>query len=512
MSAARKAYRRLQPALRATVRTELLELRTKHGCLTRPDVCAKAAQLGVAERTVWRLAQELDDKGAPTGRTERFKLTDDHLAVIGATPNLRAAWTELRKSGHTVPGYVQWTRACRDADPAVLAGIRFGREALHEKQAYLLVESERRNAVWWIDHYYVPVKCQWRGYRNPLNPVMTTIMDDKSRAIIASVLWPKPPTDAESAAVVAKAVAGFTADGGGFVGGIPEVFRMDRSAELIGTVMTDRLLAMRIHPEPVRPRAGWEKGKLERWHLTLGLECWAVEAGWTGGPKNYDGKPMLTVSNGELPTDDVLRAHLAEWVEHYNTQREHDGLDGRKPLEVYLADQHPIRRCPDDLVRQAMLTITRKVRKEGVRHLDEPYTHPELTQHRDRTVTVAYLPDEPNFVDVELSTGWVRAKRHADLTVQDKDDLMRLRAEQERAATAITRAGKAARATRAAERDPAPEAAVATPTEDKPLGRKATKARAKTQAGVPALAVADNITVADMVGTPVVRRTGTDAS
>jgi len=352
-----------------------------------------------------------------------------------------------------VPGYVQWTRACRAVDPAVLAGVRFGREAMHEKQAYLLIDSGRRGQVWWIDHYYVPVDVRWPGFGNPVRPVQTTVMDDCTRLVVATVLWPKAPTAEQVVAAVARAVHGFVDPDGVRHAGAPATLRMDNGNELIGAEMTEALLRLRIAAEPVRPRGAWEKGKLERWHRTLGAECFSAETGWTGGPRDYENRPMLLAPTDELPSRDQLRAHLDAWIAHYNFQRPHDGLDGRTPFAAWTDDATPLRQLPDDLLRTAMLATKRRVRKEGVRLHDIPYLHPQLTRNGAREVEVRYLPDELGFVDAALPNGtWVRCVPQGQLDASAEAELMRQRHEQEREVTVITRQARQLRRERGADR------------------------------------------------------------
>lgn len=513
MTTTRKTYRVLNSNLRATIRDELQSLRAREGALTRPRVLEYAAELGVAERTVWRLAETRDADGRCQTRTP-FVLTTVHQKAIAATPNLKEAWRELRAAGVCVPGYVQWTRAVRQADPAVIAGLRHGREALHEKQAYMLVEATGRNATWSIDHYYLPVKVRWPGYKNPVTPVQTTLMDDKTRMVIAAVVWPKAPTAEQALSAVAKAMRGFTTADGTFVGGRPDTLRMDNGAELIGSVMTEGLINLRVTPLPARARGAWEKGKLERWHETLGRECWSLEVGWTGGPRNYEGRPVLTAAAGDLPDADTIRRRLAAWVDTYNTERAHKGIGGQTPLEAWKGDPTPVHRSRDTQLRTAMLTVTRKVRKEGVRVGDVPFIHPVLTEHRDRELLVAHLPEDDTFVDVQLPDGsWVRACRHADLTSGDAADLMRRRAAQERTVTNGHRGARTMRSLRAADRTVAEQAAeeaarapeitpeMAGATGPVPPSASASGTKQKSHSGAPPLPLADDPLGANGVGT-----------
>jgi putative transposase len=274
-------------------------------------------------------------------------------------------------------GYEQFTRALNAVDPAVLGGALRGLSAMTQKQAYALRESAQRNDIWLIDHYEVLVFVHWPGFRNPVKPWQTTLLDDKHRTVVGAVWWPKPPTAEEA---VAAAVRGFTLPDGSFVGGAPHILLMDQGAELIGEKPTSAYLSMRIDPQPAPARAPWVKGKLEILHHNVLDAGFASFPGWTGGPIDTAGRQILTTPATELLDRDTFRERAWEVIAAYNAAHEHSALGGVTPLESWLADPAPVRQLDDAILRQHWLTETRKVSGKGVQLHSLQYQHGLLGQ------------------------------------------------------------------------------------------------------------------------------------
>ena len=62
-----------------------------------------------------------------------------------------------------------------------------------------------------------------------------------------------------------------------------------------------------------RPYHPMTQGKIERWHRSL--------------------KNQILLENYYLPNE--LERRIAEWVEHYNTQRYHESLNNVTPADAY---------------------------------------------------------------------------------------------------------------------------------------------------------------------------------
>lgn len=82
MTTTRKTYRVLNCELRDSIREELQSLRAREGALSRPRVLEYVTELGVAERTVWRLAETPDADGNCETRTPIARMLAERLREL----------------------------------------------------------------------------------------------------------------------------------------------------------------------------------------------------------------------------------------------------------------------------------------------------------------------------------------------------------------------------------------------------------------------------------------------
>jgi transposase InsO family protein len=85
----------------------------------------------------------------------------------------------------------------------------------------------------------------------------------------------------------------------------------DRGAEFFAEAVQRRLMAEAIRFRPVPPRSPHLNGKVERVQRTLLEEFWPT-------------------ANSKAPD---VADRLAEWVHHYNWDRQHEALDGSTPID-----------------------------------------------------------------------------------------------------------------------------------------------------------------------------------
>ena len=462
MSADRKAHRHLLAPVREALETELRALRAAYGgSLPTALIAQFAIENDVSVRTVQRMAA--DPTAIPAPRS-RFVITDEHLAHVAAGPNRFQAWRRCVDAGICSVGYEQFTRALNtQVDPAVLAGALYGLSAMTGKQAFALRESDARNDMWIIDHYEVPVYVHWPGYRLPVKPWQTTLIDDRHRTVMGAVWWPKAPTATEAIAAVAAAVRGTTLPEGSFLGGSPKVLMMDQGAELIGGEATAAYLSMRIDPQPAPARAPWVKGKLETFHHNVLDAAFAAFPGWTGGPTDTAGRQMLATPLSELLDRDTFRQRAWAVIAEYNAGHAHSALGGATPLESWLADAAEIRVLPDAIGRQHWLTLRRKVSGKGVQLHNLHYQDGRLGHDGGRTLEVRYLPDDLTFVDVLRENGeWVHCAAQP-LPPRATDELLRIRAQQNRHVRRLLRRARQVNAEAHAEARSAPPAPAPAP-------------------------------------------------
>jgi len=141
-------------------------------------------------------------------------------------------------------------------------------------------------------------------------PYLFSIMDDHSRFILASMVI-EAETAAIAISVLQKAIAMF---------GKPRQILTDHGSQFFankgGTSQFDAFcIEQGIHHILAGVRKPTTCGKIERWHRTVKDEllkyCTDLEA---------------------------FKAKLPDYIEWYNTQRPHWGIDLRTPLSVYCAD------------------------------------------------------------------------------------------------------------------------------------------------------------------------------
>lgn len=92
---------------------------------------------------------------------------------------------------------------------------------------------------------------------------------------------------------------------------------------------------------------------------------------------------------------------FAGWAHWYNTERPHDGLDGRTPLQAWEEDQSALQRISTGQLRHLLLAgEERTVGKDGIRLRGLAYVAPELQGRGGQKVQVRYMPhDHPHCGD-----------------------------------------------------------------------------------------------------------------
>jgi transposase InsO family protein len=138
------------------------------------------------------------------------------------------------------------------------------------------------------------------------------LIDDHSRFLLASKVFPGQPTTGDALAVVfgairmwGKPLQVLTDRGGQF-------HQENSDAPSFFTLALDKLDIRHIKARPRHPRTC---GKIERWHGSLNREWFA-----------YQDQPTTYWDAQRL---------MDRWVEHYNTVRPHQALKYQLPVEVF---------------------------------------------------------------------------------------------------------------------------------------------------------------------------------
>ena len=162
-------------------------------------------------------------------------------------------------------------------------------------------------------------------------------------------------------------------------------------------------------------------------------------------------------------TEQLFVELVCDWVDTYNTEREHQSLDGQTPLQAWSAKPTPLRTAPDDEIRRAMMPASkpRKVTADGISLSGQLYTSAELARQKliGRQVDVRYWPHDDSHIEVFDGDTWLAtAVKVNELDEDGRRLLAEVNREQYRTARSFVEAARERR-----------QIAIATATADKPV-------------------------------------------
>lgn len=460
-----------------------------NGCLPSRAVHQVANQFGISARQMRRYwAKHLETVAVPVGATAdgadpvtvlagadtqnepTHWWQDPHvLGTIAGTNTLKDAWRTLSSdAGKQVPEYSAFTRTLRKhVDSGVYGAItnRGGREGYLRASLFLSHTQTRRNAVWQADAQEIPVDVTTDTGVQRIKPWQTTFIDDATRVVVATVITATRPTSADVLAALAAGVRGQTLPDGTRIGGIPEAIRWDNGKEFLNEAVNAACARLGIQPQPCNPHSPWQKGKIERWHLTSQAELYDLLPGATHGPRSFSGDDYWRGRLEEVLTLRTLTLRALAWVQEYNCDRVHSEL-GTTPAAAWGADTTPLQFPDRAVLHQFSLAIprTRVVNNDGISVKDVKYLAAELGGLVRRRVEVRVLPHDPSVIAVFLDGKYVcEAYPAAALDQTERRRILAHRRETYEEARQHLRAGadRRFRQAREAAEDAAVEAALA---------------------------------------------------
>lgn len=186
---------------------------------------------------------------------------------------------------------------------------------------------------------------------------------------------------------------------GVFVGGAPILATWDRGLEFLADDITATCHGLRVAPMPVRAYSPHLKPRVEKYNRSIQDELCRHMAGFTNGPKDLRGNGYL---EKDAVTEKYFLAEFEDWMEYYVLEREHQGLQGRTPLQAWMDDATLLRtREPHELFA-GMLVATKKhtVTKNGIRFRGVDYVDHDLGKLKGRKVEVRYLQHVHDEIEV----------------------------------------------------------------------------------------------------------------
>jgi putative transposase len=430
--------KRADPERRRAAVERLGQLR-EAGELTSGHVRLAASGLGVRERTVWRWLRlaAANQPVAPAGLGSYQLSEADREAYaryrgnVAAVHRARAAVLaspdapQVLAAGVPVPASLRdgWRGAPpaairtlqrafrRELTAAEAAAWAEGEEGRRAAGVYLTRPAGHRNQTWEMDHKQLPVLVMPpRGAA--CCPWLTTVVDDATRVLAG---WAIALTPHAGTVLTAVRMALVHDPARGPFGAIPARVRIDRGLEFAAEAVRDAFAALCVDPRRMPGFQPHRKGKVERIHRTIDQTLLCGLPGFTGGPRDAAGRLYGPLDDrfaarlraaGDPVTPmpiEAFAALFAQWADWYNTQRAHDGLDGRTPLQAWQDDPGPLHRISAGKLRHLLLASEERViGKDGIRFSNLAYIAPELAGRGGQRVQIRYMPHDDRSIEVYL--------------------------------------------------------------------------------------------------------------
>lgn len=401
-----------------------------------------AVSLGVSERSLHRW---IAAGGYSPKKREPWSLTPEAVQAYFMSGGVSSrAHSMLKQTGAPVRSESVYRRAIKRQLSAAERGYaRDGEEGWRRNSIYLTWEPDARNEVWEADHAQLDIHIvPLRGSRLQ-SPWMTVIEDGFSRLIMGWALS-LYPSSGEVLAALREAIV-IDHERGSF-GGVPHVVRFDGGRDFLANAVTRAAAEVGFLISKTAPFSPYQKGKVERLHLTIREELIATLPHYLKGPRRADGK--LYAQRRPLTLDELQEA-IRHYVEHYNRARIHSSLGGLTPEQKWATSTTVLDVVEPERLRWMMMADeTRIVEAKGVRHGNEYYLAGELLDLRGKTVQIRYMPHDKRSIEVFDETGHVcTATVKGELDRGGKEEVIAYRQAAKRAAakhkSKATRAAKA---------------------------------------------------------------------
>lgn len=415
----------------------------EEGRLPKGAIGLAAVSLGVSERSFrrWMAAG-----GYAPKRREPWQLTPEARQAYYLAGGVSSrAHTMLEQAGSDVRSESVYRRAIkRELSAAERGYAQDGEEGWRRNSIYLTWEPEARNEIWEADHAQLDIHVvPLRGSRLQ-SPWMTVIEDGFSRLIMGWALS-LYPSSAEVLAALREAIV-IDPDRGPW-GGVPHVVRFDGGRDFLANAVTRAAREVGFLVNKTAPYSPYQKGKVERLHLTIRQELISKLPHYQGGARRADGK--LYAQRRAPLTLDELQEEIRRYVEHYNRVRTHSSLGGLTPEEKWATSSTVLDVVEPERLRWMMMAdTTRIVEKNGIHFANEIYLAGELHDLRGETVQIRYMPHDQRSIEVFDDAGYVcTAKVKGELDRESRGEVIEYRQAAKRAAA--KQKSKASRAAKA---------------------------------------------------------------
>jgi putative transposase len=385
----------------------------------------RAKEKEVSERTIRRLitkfkALGLDglkrkrrsDKGAPKVSDNSTKFIKGRILEF---PELSCTVIHRqlnRLSNHSAEykatyNQIRYIKKSLSEDMVVLA--RSEKEFEETREILFRHEAVYPNEVWQCDHKFLDILV-WDSCRNAVQPVLTAIIDDYSRAIMGYYLDLDPPSAQRTALTLRQAIW-HKKDPLWLVCGIPDRFYSDRGTDFKSHRIENIAAELSIKLSKGRPYKPQGKGKIERFFESVNQLLMSELPGFTPEYSSPT-EPGMTIQQ--------LQATFQEWLIAEYMHRLHSEI-GQTPFERWSSHaSHP--RLADSLETLNVLLLTvpdeRIVQQDGIRIFKLRYYATEFSGLIGKRVTARYDPQDISYVLIYLDNEYICRAICAELADQ----------------------------------------------------------------------------------------------
>jgi putative transposase len=379
---------------RASVTAVLRALRAR-GDLRSTHVGLVAQELGVGRRTVWRWLEAAPVADPHPRRRVRCEMTEEDIEELAYWNGNVAAFHRARPDGPSVDTIRR--AVARALSPGQRAGLVGGERVRQRFDTFLTRPPQHRNQCWEADHCELAVEVLLPDGQ-VAKPWLTSYADRFSHGICG---WAISGYPSEESVIAALRAAILTEPPFGPIGSIPSCIRWDRGKEFLAHSIGDVARALAVDARALLAYTAHLKGVIERWHESLETLLLSELPGFMHGPQTKtghrvdDGAPVLTL--------DAFIELFARFVNWYNTDRPHAGLDGATPLARWNSDATPLIELPRAQLNHMLLAREHRiVTKSGIRLDGRRYNAAELIGWVGQEVEVRHMPHHYDSVEVFL--------------------------------------------------------------------------------------------------------------
>lgn len=402
---------------RAMVVEHLREVRLHQGRISEALLNDCAARLSMTPRHLRRLVVALAENGRHVPSTPRTRkdLVNEHLTKVAYfkhAGNATKAFAELEARDLTGGMNLRtFQRRVGEFDAWLKACAKGGYRAMVKHQLFNIEHIPYRTYAYGMDHTKLPIQILPERGSKPVFPWLTTVVDLRTRVVLAWLLTDHDAVIEDNVSVLAEAIMGQETEHG-FVGGKPEFLRTDRGGDFVSEALTRGLLRLDVERQFTEPYSSWQNGRVERLNGTIDRDFAPGCVGYfPGGEEEYTRRVLkIVVSPEGLMTRDDLDDRLGIWFAEYNN-RPHRSLGGRSPLFVWFSDGQPLIKAEPDVIRRSMMrSKVRRLNKYGIDFDRKVFHSPRLQRLLDkgvRQVEIRYHAHQKHFVEVFHDGEWI---------------------------------------------------------------------------------------------------------